>query len=74
MEKVVMRPPGFYLVNKSRIVIFHFLFTFICPGHSGKAKKGHLCFDAIYETGEELVGLEAAIKEGWTSSILYFSR
>ena len=22
------------------------------PGHSGKAKKGHLCFDAIYETGE----------------------
>ena len=21
------------------------------PGHSGKAKKGHLCFDAIYETG-----------------------
>ena len=21
-------------------------------GHSGKAKKGHLCFDAIYETGE----------------------
>ena len=23
------------------------------PGHSGKAKKGHLCFDAIYETGEQ---------------------
>ena len=22
------------------------------PGHSGKAKKGHLCFDAIYETGK----------------------
>ena len=22
------------------------------PGHSGKAKKGHLCFDAIYETGD----------------------
>ena len=21
------------------------------PGHSGKAKKGHLCFDSIYETG-----------------------
>ena len=21
------------------------------PGHSGKAKKGHLCFDAIYESG-----------------------
>ena len=21
------------------------------PGHSGKAKKGHLCFDAIYEAG-----------------------
>ena len=21
------------------------------PGHSGKAKKGHLCFDAIYERG-----------------------
>ncbi len=21
------------------------------PGHSGKAKKGHLCFDAIFETG-----------------------
>ena len=25
------------------------------PGHSGKAKKGHLCFDAIYETGEPWV-------------------
>ena len=24
------------------------------PGHSGKAKKGHLCFDAIYETGNIL--------------------
>ena len=24
------------------------------PGHSGKAKKGHLCFDAIYETGKAL--------------------
>ena len=23
------------------------------PGHSGKAKKGHLCFDAIYETGQD---------------------
>ncbi|KAK3912163.1 Cytosolic carboxypeptidase 6 [Frankliniella fusca] len=22
------------------------------PGHSGKAKKGHLCFDAAFETGE----------------------
>ncbi|VEN35580.1 unnamed protein product [Callosobruchus maculatus] len=21
------------------------------PGHSGKAKKGHLCFDASFETG-----------------------
>lgn len=21
------------------------------PGHSGKAKRGHLCFDAAYETG-----------------------
>ena len=21
------------------------------PGHSGKAKKGHLCFDAIFEAG-----------------------
>ena len=60
MEKVVMRPPGFYLENKSRIVIFHFLVSCICPGHSGKAKKGHLCFDAIYETGEQLVGLAAA--------------
>ena len=25
------------------------------PGHSGKAKKGHLCFDAIYETGENIL-------------------
>ena len=24
------------------------------PGHSGKAKKGHLCFDAIYEAGGNL--------------------
>ena len=24
------------------------------PGHSGKAKKGHLCFDAIYEAGGDL--------------------
>ena len=23
-------------------------------GHSGKAKKGHLCFDAIYETGAKV--------------------
>lgn len=22
------------------------------PGHSGKAKKGHLCFDASFETGK----------------------
>ena len=22
------------------------------PGHSGKAKQGHLCFDASFETGE----------------------
>lgn len=22
------------------------------PGHSGKAKKGHLCFDAIFEAGK----------------------
>ena len=29
------------------------------PGHSGKAKKGHLCFDAIYETGEEDVRTES---------------
>ncbi len=21
------------------------------PGHSGKAKRGHLCFDASFETG-----------------------
>jgi len=21
------------------------------PGHSGKAKRGHLCFDACFETG-----------------------
>ena len=24
------------------------------PGHSGKAKKGHLCFDAIFEAGENI--------------------
>lgn len=23
------------------------------PGHSGKAKRGHLCFDASFETGKE---------------------
>ena len=23
------------------------------PGHSGKAKRGHLCFDASFETGSE---------------------
>ena len=22
------------------------------PGHSGKAKRGHLCFDASFETGK----------------------
>ena len=22
------------------------------PGHSGKAKRGHLCFDSSFETGE----------------------
>lgn len=22
------------------------------PGHSGKAKRGHLCFDASYEGGK----------------------
>lgn len=30
------------------------------PGHSGKAKRGHLCFDAAFETGNlgraDLVG------------------
>ena len=24
------------------------------PGHSGKAKRGHLCFDASFETGWSL--------------------
>ena len=23
------------------------------PGHSGKAKKGHLCFDSSFETGKK---------------------
>lgn len=32
------------LGNVSRIVMRP-------PGHSGKAKKGHLCFDASFETG-----------------------
>ena len=22
------------------------------PGHSGKAKRGHLCFDSSFETGD----------------------
>ena len=30
------------------------------PGHSGKAKKGHLCFDAIYETGDILYRLHSS--------------
>ena len=25
------------------------------PGHSGKAKKGHLCFDAIFEAGTQIL-------------------
>lgn len=25
------------------------------PGHSGKAKRGHLCFDASYESGKNLL-------------------
>ena len=49
------------------------------PGHSGKAKKGHLCFDAIYETGEMLhsphPGIESkriiqAILVEWTLSTI----
>lgn len=27
------------------------------PGHSGKAKRGHLCFDASFETGRSLLQL-----------------
>ena len=27
------------------------------PGHSGKAKRGHLCFDSCFETGN-LASLE----------------
>jgi hypothetical protein len=27
------------------------------PGHSGKAKRGHLCFDASFETGKTSVKL-----------------
>ena len=40
VERVVMRPPGIFTFLK--IQPQHVL------GHSGKAKKGHLCFDAIY--------------------------
>ena len=25
------------------------------PGHSGKAKRGHLCFDSSFETGNFLI-------------------
>ena len=32
------------------------------PGHSGKAKKGHLLFDASFETGPLLSNLEKKIK------------
>ncbi len=28
------------------------------PGHSGKAKRGHLCFDASFETGKTNVKLK----------------
>ena len=24
------------------------------PGHSGKAKRGHLCFDSSFETGKKI--------------------
>lgn len=41
------------LGNVSRVIIRP-------PGHSGKAKRGHLCFDAAFETGNlgraDLVG------------------
>ena len=43
------------------------------PGHSGKAKKGHLCFDAIYETGEDNVEEETLSitqqRQSWTSGL-----
>ena len=55
----------FHLLEATRIFHFleatrrfHFLLLYFkfktqsVSGHSGKAKKGHLCFDAIYETGE----------------------
>ena len=34
------------------------------PGHSGKAKRGHLCFDSSFETGtfRPLIQEEALIK------------
>ena len=34
------------------------------PGHSGKAKRGHLCFDSSFETGtfRPLIQGEALIK------------
>ncbi len=31
------------------------------PGHSGKAKRGHLCFDASFETGTNVIKLFKAV-------------
>ena len=66
VERVVMRPPGIFIFLIFHFHFSHFsqwppgifIFLKIQPqhvlGHSGKAKKGHLCFDAIYETGGEV--------------------
>ena len=28
------------------------------PGHSGKAKRGHLCFDSSFETGKKCTTMQ----------------
>ena len=38
------------------------------PGHSGKAKRGHLCFDSCFETGKRG---PYSIKKGEQSLIFY---
>lgn len=47
------------------------------PGHSGKAKRGHLCFDAAFETGNlgraDLVGEFEYGKSNSLAQIVYIS-
>jgi hypothetical protein len=41
------------------------------PGHSGKAKRGHLCFDASFESGESRAKKTGPVKDRQRFIVLF---